>query len=96
MVERDGETVLDLTGLLCPLPVLKAGKRLAAMAPGAVLTVIATDPTGNFTASSAQKLMIKYVDTLAPNKPAITGVFDASSNINLGTILNAKIGRAHV
>jgi tRNA 2-thiouridine synthesizing protein A len=44
MVERDGETVLDLTGLLCPLPVLKAGKRLAAMAPGAVLTVIATDP----------------------------------------------------
>jgi len=44
MPERDGETVLDLTGLLCPLPVLRAGKRLAAMAPGAVLTVIATDP----------------------------------------------------
>ncbi|MBM3520292.1 MAG: sulfurtransferase TusA family protein [Alphaproteobacteria bacterium] len=44
MSERDGETVLDLTGLLCPLPVLKAGKRLAGMAPGAVLTVIATDP----------------------------------------------------
>ncbi|MBC7141253.1 MAG: sulfurtransferase TusA family protein, partial [Rhodobacteraceae bacterium] len=32
------------TGLLCPLPVLKARKRLAGMAPGAVLRLIATDP----------------------------------------------------
>ncbi|MBL8791731.1 MAG: sulfurtransferase TusA family protein [Rhizobiales bacterium] len=39
-----GETVLDVTGLLCPLPVLKARKRLEAMASGAVLSVIATDP----------------------------------------------------
>ncbi|HZS82702.1 MAG TPA: sulfurtransferase TusA family protein [Stellaceae bacterium] len=35
---------LDTTGLLCPLPVLKARKALKGMAPGAVLTVIATDP----------------------------------------------------
>lgn len=35
---------LDATGLLCPLPVLKARKRLAGMAPGAVLRLIATDP----------------------------------------------------
>ncbi len=35
---------LDASGLLCPLPVLKARKRLRAMAPGAVLRVIATDP----------------------------------------------------
>ncbi|MDP2738666.1 MAG: sulfurtransferase TusA family protein [Pseudorhodobacter sp.] len=35
---------IDATGLLCPLPVLKARKRLRAMAPGAVLRLISTDP----------------------------------------------------
>ncbi len=35
---------LDATGLLCPLPVLRARKRLAAMPPGAVLEVLADDP----------------------------------------------------
>ncbi len=35
---------LDATGLLCPLPVLRARKRLLAMAPGEVLRVRATDP----------------------------------------------------
>lgn len=35
---------LDATGLLCPLPVLKARKRLQALAPGAVLRVLADDP----------------------------------------------------
>jgi tRNA 2-thiouridine synthesizing protein A len=35
---------LDVKGLLCPLPVLKARKLLHGMAPGAVLTVEATDP----------------------------------------------------
>ncbi|MCR9126434.1 MAG: sulfurtransferase TusA family protein [Rhodobacteraceae bacterium] len=35
---------LDAVGLLCPLPVLKARKRLAALAPGAVLRVLADDP----------------------------------------------------
>lgn len=35
---------LDARGLLCPLPVLKARKRLKAMAPGAVLRLVATDP----------------------------------------------------
>jgi tRNA 2-thiouridine synthesizing protein A len=38
------ETELDVTELLCPLPVLKARKRLAAMASGSVLKVVATDP----------------------------------------------------
>jgi len=42
--ERDTVEELDLSGLLCPLPVLKARKRLAAMGPGEVLKVIATDP----------------------------------------------------
>ena len=40
----DHDETLDATGLLCPLPVLKAAKRLRAMAPGAVLRVEADDP----------------------------------------------------
>ena len=44
MTENHPETVLDLSGLLCPLPVLKARKRLEAMPAGAILKVIATDP----------------------------------------------------
>lgn len=35
---------LDATGLLCPLPVLKARKRLKALAPGDVLQMLADDP----------------------------------------------------
>lgn len=35
---------IDAIGLLCPLPVLKAAKRLKAMAPGEVLTLKADDP----------------------------------------------------
>lgn len=35
---------LDATGLLCPLPVLKARKRLKALAAGEMLTMRADDP----------------------------------------------------
>ncbi len=35
---------IDTAGLLCPLPVLKARKRLKSLAPGAVLRLTATDP----------------------------------------------------
>ena len=35
---------LDAIDLLCPLPVLKARKRLLAMAPGDVLRLRASDP----------------------------------------------------
>ncbi len=35
---------LDAIGLLCPLPVLKARKRLMSMADGAVLLMLADDP----------------------------------------------------
>jgi tRNA 2-thiouridine synthesizing protein A len=38
------ETELDVTELLCPLPVLKARKRLEGMASGSILKVVATDP----------------------------------------------------
>ena len=38
------EESIDLTGLLCPLPVLKARKRLESMPSGHVLKVLASDP----------------------------------------------------
>jgi tRNA 2-thiouridine synthesizing protein A len=38
------DQTLDALGLLCPLPVLKARKRLSVMASGAVLEMIADDP----------------------------------------------------
>ena len=37
------ETLLDVQGLTCPLPVLKANKALRGLEPGARLTVLATD-----------------------------------------------------
>ncbi|MGU3358721.1 sulfurtransferase TusA family protein [Methylobacterium sp. M6A4_1b] len=45
MTVGDGETThLDLTGLKCPLPVLRTRKALRRMAPGDVLVVTCTDP----------------------------------------------------
>lgn len=35
---------LDARGLLCPLPVLKAAKRMRALASGEVLRLLADDP----------------------------------------------------
>ncbi|KAF0172501.1 MAG: tRNA 2-thiouridine synthesizing protein A [Rhodobacteraceae bacterium] len=39
----DWDAEVDCAGLLCPLPVLRARKRLIGMAPGQVLRVLATD-----------------------------------------------------
>lgn len=44
MSEADWDVEIDAMGLLCPLPVLRARKRLLGMAPGKVLRVLATDP----------------------------------------------------
>ena len=44
MTDADFEELIDLTGLLCPLPVLKARKHLESMQSGHVLKVLATDP----------------------------------------------------
>lgn len=44
-VEPDAE--LDATGVRCPLPVLKARKRLASLAEGAVLRLRANDPAAS-------------------------------------------------
>ncbi|MCA0922559.1 sulfurtransferase TusA family protein [Pseudooceanicola nanhaiensis] len=40
----DVKDELDAVGLLCPLPVLKARKRLSQMATGEVLRMLADDP----------------------------------------------------
>ena len=41
---EDTETLLDASGLTCPMPLLKAKKALNGMRPGTLLRVIATDP----------------------------------------------------
>ena len=38
------DETLDVRGLMCPLPVLKARKALKRLGPGATLEVLATDP----------------------------------------------------
>jgi tRNA 2-thiouridine synthesizing protein A len=38
------DATLDATGLLCPLPVLKARRALREVPAGGVLAVLATDP----------------------------------------------------
>jgi tRNA 2-thiouridine synthesizing protein A len=40
----DNITLLDVKGLLCPLPVLKARKVLSSLASGSILRLEATDP----------------------------------------------------
>lgn len=43
-VAGHADETLDVRGLQCPLPVLKARKVLKRLAPGATLAVLATDP----------------------------------------------------
>ena len=56
------ETTLDATGLLCPLPVLKARKRLLGLETGEILVVTADDPAAvvdipHFCAEAGQTLL---------------------------------------
>ena len=60
---------LDATGLKCPLPVLKARKRLMALTPGQVLRVLADDPAGvvdfpHFCAEQGHELVAAETDRL--------------------------------
>ena len=50
------DQTLDVSGLACPLPMLRAKKALADMASGQVLRVTATDPgaPGDFAAFCRQ------------------------------------------
>lgn len=59
--------MLDATGLLCPLPVLKARKRLQPLAVGDTLTVQADDPAAvidmpHFCAEAGHELVSAEVD----------------------------------
>lgn len=63
----DDANTLDATGLLCPLPVLKARKRLQALASGQTLTVHADDPAAivdmpHFCAEAGHELVSNDLD----------------------------------
>lgn len=58
---------LDAAGLLCPLPVLKARKRLQSMGPGEVLRLRSDDPAAvvdvpHFCAESGHRLVSSTED----------------------------------
>ena len=44
MVSAPASLEYDATGLLCPLPVLRANRKLCELPEGGLLTVRATDP----------------------------------------------------
>ena len=43
-METQADQELDVTGLQCPMPLLKAKLALNALAPAQILKVVATDP----------------------------------------------------
>ena len=64
---------LDAVGLLCPLPVLKARKRLQSMPSGGVLRVLADDPAAQIDFPhfcNEQGHILLAVEELAPPKRA--------------------------
>lgn len=61
---------LDALGLLCPLPVLKARKRLKGMAAGQTLRILADDPAAvidvpHFCAENGHRLLAQSEDGTA-------------------------------
>ncbi|SNR71229.1 sulfurtransferase TusA family protein [Puniceibacterium sediminis] len=61
---------LDATGLLCPLPVLKARKRLMALSTGEILSLRTDDPAAvidvpHFCAEAGHQLLTSSEDGLA-------------------------------
>jgi len=61
-IMTDQTETLDALGLLCPLPVLKARKRLKSMPAGTVLRILADDPAAvidipHFCAETGHKLL---------------------------------------
>ncbi|NMT63959.1 sulfurtransferase TusA [Marinobacter orientalis] len=45
MQEQDYDAELDARGLFCPEPVMMLHNRIVEISPGAVLKVVATDPS---------------------------------------------------
>lgn len=69
---------IDAIGLLCPLPVLKARKRLLAMKTGEVLRLVASDPAAvidvpHFCAEAGHRLLAQTVADEAQCKLSPTG-----------------------
>ncbi|MDC1184103.1 sulfurtransferase TusA family protein [Gammaproteobacteria bacterium] len=67
MTKYHWDSVLDSTGLLCPLPVLKIRKKLKEMKKGSVLRVIADDPAAiidipHYCHESGNKILKQDVD----------------------------------
>lgn len=63
----EDQNLLDATGLLCPLPVLKARKRLQALQTGDHLTVLADDPAAivdvpHFCTEAGHRLVSSDID----------------------------------
>ena len=44
VLEREKEKVLDLSGLMCPLPIVITSENIKRLKDGEVITVISTDP----------------------------------------------------
>ncbi len=62
------DDTLDATGLLCPLPVLKARKRLKSFEKGQVLCMLADDPAAvvdvpHFCAEQGHELVSQDLDS---------------------------------
>ena len=66
--DQSDQITLDLTGLKCPLPVLKARRQIGQMTVGAVLVVLVDDPAApldfdHFCHTSGHQLLeIKEID----------------------------------
>lgn len=58
MISVKVDQVLDVSGLNCPMPLLKAKQALNQLAPGLILQVIATD-------AGSQRDFIAYTDQVA-------------------------------
>lgn len=64
-MEREKPETLDVTGLLCPLPVLRARRTLDNLKQGDTLVVTASDPASvqdmpAFCSMAGHKLVIAY------------------------------------
>jgi tRNA 2-thiouridine synthesizing protein A len=54
---------IDVSGLHCPMPILRAKKALADMSPGQVLHIVATDPaSANDIPSFAKQMSHELVE----------------------------------
>ena len=66
-MEEEADVLLDVTGLICPMPLLKAKRELNAMEIGEKLRILATDPTSQkdfkvFSEQSGHRLIYSSLD----------------------------------